>query len=456
MRPAESASSRLSPAELLRRLDERLARGDGGRIALLAIALSPSERLLAIGRDLATRGALSEIERRVESILRGGDHYAFASREELWVLLPDLPSESLAELASRTLLERLCRPIAALPSQHEAAAIQLQPALGVAWATATGGTDALSMLSVATAASATCHGHATRQIAVRRVRATRDDITTRKKAERDLTRALEANALEVHFQPQLDLRNGECRSAEALIRWRDPEGRTVNPEAIIAICEQGDLIVQLTRFTLNTALRVLSGWDAMGIAVTVAVNLSAQTLSDPNLPRIVAQALATWDVPANRLTLELTESALIRNQRVARDTMQQFRHLGCRLSIDDFGTGYSPYAYLREFSFDELKIDQSFVRGTSPGGGDLRIVQSLIDLAHAFGMIAVAEGVEDDASVRAVRALECDLAQGWHISAALPADEFALWYLARGNAAMPLDDRVAPSQTARKAVSAQR
>ncbi|MFO1299639.1 MAG: GGDEF domain-containing phosphodiesterase [Burkholderiaceae bacterium] len=432
MHPPERDSPRLQPAELLQRLGERMARADGTRTALLAIELSPSDRRLAIGHGRAERAALAEVGRRVEAVLRAADRYAFASREELWVLLADLPSESLAELAGRTLLERLRRPIRAPGSQDPHASIRLQPAVGIAWIAAKGEIDALSVLAVATEAAAARRGAGGHGIQLRRVRATRDNVPMQRQVEHDLTRALEDNELEVHFQPQIDLRGGQCRSAEALIRWRHPDGRTVNPEAIVAICEKRDLILQLTRFTLNTTLRQASGWDTLGLRVSVAVNLSAATLSDPSLPLMVSQALDTWDLPADRLTLELTESALIRNQQVARETMRQLKRLGCRLSIDDFGTGYSPYTYLRQFSFDELKIDQSFVRRVNSEAADLRIVQSLVDLAHAFGMHAVAEGVEDEQSERALRALGCDLAQGWFVSAALPADDFAAWCLARG------------------------
>lgn len=431
MLPPESPSSRVPPAELLRLLGERLARADGSRIALLAIALSPSERLLAVGRGRTVRTVLVEVGRRVDAILRDTDRYAFASREELWVLLPDLPSESLAELAGRTLLDHLRQPIAMPASQDAPSAIQLQPSLGVAWTAATGGIDALSILSVATDASATCHRHAAQRVVVRRVRTSRDNLAARKKAEGDLMRALDANELEVHFQPQLDLRIGECRSAEALIRWRREDGGAANPEAIVALCEQRELILQLTRFTLNTALRRVSEWATRGLDLSVAVNLSAATLPEPTLPMMVSQALETWSVPASRLTLELTESALIRNQRVAGEAMKQLHRLGCRLSIDDFGTGYSPYAYLRQFSFNELKIDRSFVQNVQSDAASLRVVRSLVELAHAFGMDAVAEGVEDGASADTLRELGCDLAQGWHVSAALRADELALWCLAR-------------------------
>lgn len=431
----EVHSPRLPPAGLLKLVEERLSRADGARTALVAIALSPSDRSLAIGRGITERTVLAEVGRRVEGMLRAADRYAFASREELWVMLADLPSESLAELAGRTLLERLRRPIAAPHRPGETSTIRLEPSVGVAWAAATGSIDALSMLGVATEAVSARYGRGGHGIQLRRVRATRDNAPAQRKVEQDLARALDGNELEVHFQPQVDLRSGRCRSAEALIRWRHPDGSTVNPEAIVAICEKRDLIVQLTRFALNTTLRQMSGWDALGLDVTVAVNLSAVTLSDASLPAMVSQALDTWDIAPNRLTLELTESALIRNQQVACETMKQLHRLGCRLSIDDFGTGYSPYTYLRQFAFDELKIDQSFVRRMNSNAADLRIVQSLVDLAHTFGMHAVAEGVEDEAAERALRSLGCDLAQGWHLSAARPPDDFATWCLTRGSAA---------------------
>jgi len=426
----ERAPGRLAPADLLRRLEQRLARGSGARTALLAVALSPSDRRLAIGRGAAVRTVLGEVARRVETLLRSDDRYAFASREELWVLLVDLPSEPLAELAARTLLDRLRRPIAVPTGSAGAEPIHLQPSIGVAWTSGTAGLDAASMLAAVTGAAASGQG-----IRLRRLRGARDQGPNQAQLEQELLEALDGNELELHFQPQLDLRSSRCNSAEALIRWRRADGSAANPEAIVAICERRELIVQLTRFTLNTALRRMTEWSALGLDMSVAVNLSAATLSDPTLPLMVSQALDTWGVPATRLTLELTESALIRNLRIAAEAMKQIHDLGCRLSIDDFGTGYSPYTYLRQFSFHELKIDRSFVRRIHSDDHDRRIVRSLVELAHAFGMHAVAEGVEDKESLGALRALGCDLAQGWHVSAALAPDDFARWCLARRDAA---------------------
>jgi len=423
------APSRVAPADLLRRLGERLAQSDTTRTALLAIKLTPSDRLLAIGRGATERAVLAEVGHRVRQVLRAGDRYAFASPEELWVMLVDLPSESLAELAGRTLLECLRRPIAATRADGSQTTLQLRPAIGGAWASGHAAVDPLNLLSAATEAASRGHGHAGDRIELRRVDGPREGAPPQATLERDLARALDANELEVHFQPQVDLRTGQCTSAEALIRWRPANLRPIDPGNIVAICEKHGLIGQLTRFALNTALRHLSNWRT--VEVSVAVNLSATTLSDPSLPMLVSQALDTWDVPAHRLTLELTESALIRSQKVASETMKQLHRLGCRLSIDDFGTGYSPYTYLHQFSFDELKIDQTFVRRMNTDVADLRIVQSLVDLAHTFGMHAVAEGVENEPAERALRGLGCDFAQGWHLSAALAPDDFVAWCLAR-------------------------
>ena len=201
---------------------------------------------------------LAEVGRRVEAVLRATDRYAFASREEIWVLLADLPSESLAELAGRTLLERLRKPIPAPRSQDPHASIRLQPSVEHRLDRCKGRDRRASVLAVATEAAAARTARADMESSCAAC-ATRDNVPMQRQVEHDLARALEGNELEVHFQPQIDLRSGQCRSAEALIRWRHPDGRTVNPEAIVAICEKRDLILQLTRFTLNTTLRQVSG-----------------------------------------------------------------------------------------------------------------------------------------------------------------------------------------------------
>ena len=187
------------------------------------------------------------------------------------------------------------------------------------------------------------------------------------------------------------------------------------------------MISDLTRFTITATLRHMAAWRAGGLDATIGINLSAAVMADPSTPQTVATALATWGIPAERVTLELTETALVNDAGTARSVMTRLHGLGCRLSIDDFGTGYSPFTYLRSFPLDELKIDQIFTRSLTSAEADRKIVASVIELAHAFGLKTVAEGVADEATLAYLRSAGCDLAQGWLLSRAMPADAFLDW-----------------------------
>src|SRR5690606_5557837 len=155
--------------------------------------------------------------------------------------------------------------------------------------------------------------------------------------------------------------------------------RPVEPSLIASICEERGMIGQLTQFVLNTSLRYQQFWSSRGIDISVSLNLSAVSLSDASFPDLVGQALSTWGVPGERLTLELTESAIVQNEASAVAFMSRIKALGCKLAIDDFGTGYSSFSYLRQFPLDELKIDQSFVRNMVTDRGDAQIVRALVD-----------------------------------------------------------------------------
>jgi len=405
--------------------------GEGLRTVVLVVALNRSDRIDALARAANDRPALDEIARRMETVLRPADRYAFASREEAWVLLPGLASEALAELASHSLIQALSAP---LKLAQRAQPIRLRPSIGGAWAppgSTPGGERLVAVASEAAAQSLGREDH----VRILRVNDDHGSGLRRHEIERDLHEALARNELEVHFQPQVDLRSGRCQSAEALIRWRRADGRAVAAATIASIAEERGLIAELTRFTMNTALRYVSKWKAGGLDLSVAINLSAITFGDATLPELVAQSLQIWGVDANRLTLELTESALIRNERSAIALAGELRALGCRLSIDDFGTGYSSLSYLPRFPLDELKIDRSFVETIASGRNDHRIVRALVELAHAFELDTVAEGVENAFAEARLRELGCDLAQGFHLSPALPPDDFVEWCTNR-NAAL--------------------
>jgi EAL domain-containing protein (putative c-di-GMP-specific phosphodiesterase class I) len=254
------------------------------------------------------------------------------------------------------------------------------------------------------------------------------EVNQRRQLEHELREALFANELDVHFQPQVSLETGRCTGAEALVRWTRRDGTRVNPGLIAAICEARGLMTQMTLFVMNTTLRHLMAWNSQGIDARVSVNLSAVTLADPAFPSLVGHALDTWSIAASRLTLELTETAVVRHEQSAMQFMKEIRERGCGLALDDFGTGYSSFNYLRQFPLTELKIDQSFVRNLATDASDRRIVLALVDLAHTFGMHALAEGVEDAPSAQALRELGCDLAQGYHYARPMPQAEFIDWW----------------------------
>jgi predicted signal transduction protein with EAL and GGDEF domain len=235
-----------------------------------------------------------------------------------------------------------------------------------------------------------------------------------------LKHAVDENALVLHFQPQLDVRSGAIVSTEVLSRWNHPALGKIEPSVFIRAAETAGWMPRLTHWLLHTSLRQV---QAMNSSLSVAINLSAQDLAEGDLPELVTQALATWGIPAGRLVLEITETAVMENDVGLEENLRRLRQLGVRLSIDDFGTGYSSLARLKILPVDEIKIDVSFVRDMTRNTQDERIVRSVIDLAHNLGITVVAEGVEDRETLDRLAEMGCDIAQGFHISPALTASE---------------------------------
>jgi EAL domain-containing protein (putative c-di-GMP-specific phosphodiesterase class I) len=187
------------------------------------------------------------------------------------------------------------------------------------------------------------------------------------------------------------------------------------------------VIVPLTFFVLNEAVRQCRTWQLEGLNLCVSVNLSARNLLDVNLPDTVGELLAKWEVPPSLLELEITESTILADPIRAMHVLSRLSGMGVRLAIDDFGTGYSSLAYLKRLPVDELKIDKSFVQGMQEDENDAVIVRSTIDLGRNLGLKVVAEGVETNEAWRQLAALGCDVAQGYYLSRPVPAAELAAW-----------------------------
>ena len=239
----------------------------------------------------------------------------------------------------------------------------------------------------------------------------------------DLPEALASNALHLVYQPKLRLSDQRCGSVEALVRWQHPELGAIPPSEFVAIAERTGASGALTRWVLGNALQQLAKWHAAGLRMEVAVNLSATDLVDPDLLQHILESLRRVHVPADSLMLEITESAFIHDGATASRNMELLRVAGVRFSVDDFGTGYSSLSQLRQLAVDELKIDQSFVRGLATSPEDAAIIRAIIDLGHGVGLRIVAEGVEDEAQLRRLADLGCDYAQGYLISRPQPARE---------------------------------
>ena len=243
----------------------------------------------------------------------------------------------------------------------------------------------------------------------------------------ELRSAIDDDALLLHYQPKLDMRDGSLVGVEALVRWQHPSRGFLSPGEFIPLAEKTGLIYPLSTWVLEAALRQQQAWRAVGLDVQMAVNLSRRMLHDPHLPETVAQLLARWDVAPGSLVLEITESSLMADPVRAGESLTQLRALGVRVSIDDFGTGYSSLASLQNLSVDELKIDQSFVQAMATDASARAIVRAIVDLADALKLRVVAEGVEDSATWDVLAGLGCEVAQGYFLSPPIVAAEFEAW-----------------------------
>ncbi len=243
----------------------------------------------------------------------------------------------------------------------------------------------------------------------------------------ELPGALRNGELVVHYQPKLDVRSGLLVGIEALTRWQHPLRGLIPPGEFVPAAEKTSVIHPLTRYVLDQALGRLAGWAEQGLVLDLAVNLSMRNLHDPTLPDDVGRLLDTWGVAAERLTLEITESAIALDPARTRSVIDRLGELGVGISIDDFGTGYTSLAYLARLPITQLKIDRSFVQTMGTDADDAAIVRAIITLGHDLGLEVVAEGVENEAIYEQLAALDCDTIQGYWLSRPLPPEAVGRW-----------------------------
>jgi diguanylate cyclase (GGDEF)-like protein/PAS domain S-box-containing protein len=363
---------------------------------------------------------LQQIGPRLRAVLRDADLIARLGGDEFAVLLPIIDKEDISFIAEKILkvLEK--------PFLIEKIPIVIEASIGIALSPDHGeNPDGLIQRAdiAMYVAKENKKGYAIYSSEV-------DKHSSRRLALLgELRDAIESDHLFLVYQPKIHLQTGRIVGVEALVRWQHPQHGVIPPDEFITVAEHTGLIKPLTLWVVKSALRQCSEWHDAGRRLSVAVNLSARNLEDPNLPDQIAELLDGFGIFPSFLELEITESALMVNPIDAMETLTHLNEMGIQLSIDDFGTGYSSLGYLKRLPVNQIKIDKSFVMEMATDEDDAMIVQSTIELTHHLGLTVVAEGVESQEVLNKLTALDCDAAQGYYISRPINASALNSWFI---------------------------
>ena len=361
----------------------------------------------------------------LRTILKDEDQIFRVGRSEIVCLLPTLSNETQAVLAGHKIIRTLGNQ---LTLDHYS--MRSEPYVGIALFP-THGQDADTLLQ--RASSALREGRTRKEPVFVYSEAADAATQLRLKLQTDLRQALDANALSMNHQAQIDLQSGSVMGFEALSRWHSPSRGDVSPAIFIPVAEEAGLMHRLTQRILNVALREFQELQPAAQHLSISINLSAHDMIQAEMPALLTQALDTWGVAAEQVVIEITESTIMDDQRARATILDNLKQIGVRLAIDDFGTGYSSLARLKHLPVDELKIDISFIQHMLHDIRDENIVRSIIDLAHHLDLRVVAEGVENEATMLRLKAFGCDAIQGNFITPPLPLAQFRAWLLQTGH-----------------------
>ena len=408
--------NRRAAFDALEALDPRNATEEG--IAVLVVDLDRFKEINDSLGHAVGDALLCQVAGRLRAEVRSGDLLARLGGDEFVVLARDVDTEGALAMAAR-LRRRMQRPFpvgsteltidaavgVALGPVHSDSAIELLQLADLAMCSAKSGRLGTAVYDDAR------DGHGRHRL---------EDVAA-------LRRALEGGELVLHYQPKVALATGAVEGVEALVRWQHPTRGLLHPDAFIDLAESAGLMAPLTERVVDMALGQCRRWIDAGRSLTVAVNVSPSNLVDESFPDDVARLLAEHGLPARSLLLEVTESLLMANCDRAVQVLTRLRDAGVGVAIDDYGTGHSSLAYLAALPVTELKLDRTFIAAMTGSARAAAIVTSTLQLAHALGLVLVAEGAEDAGTVAALAELGCDVVQGYQLSRPLPPEQLWVW-----------------------------
>ena len=397
-----------------------LAKHNQRHVALLFVDLDQFKRINdSLGRKSGD-DILKEVAGRLSSNMDGRHTVARISSDEFVVLLTDLASQQEARRTANTIMDVLENPFSIARREVKISAsigISTFPDSGENYDELLRNADiAMYRAKQSTSGSMRFYTEGMNAEATRKL-----DL------ESKLRQAIEGEQLELHYQPVIDLQSGGMVAAEALVRWRDPEGVLHEPDSFIPLAEETGLIVPLGRWVLYKACEDAKAWQEAGISATLAINLSARQFGDVELVSQVKDALAQSKLASSSLRLEITESVIMTHADRVTRILSRLRKLGLGVAIDDFGTGYSSLAYLRQFPVDQLKIDRSFIDEAIEHPDSAAIVCGIVSIARGLNLQLVAEGVEYNEQRDFLINAGCRLAQGFLFSHPLPLQALLDW-----------------------------
>jgi diguanylate cyclase (GGDEF)-like protein/PAS domain S-box-containing protein len=395
---------------------------EGGRVAVMMMDVDRFKEINdSLGHHVGD-ALLEELAARLRTVLRTSDTVARLGGDEFGLLLPQHCEPADVVIVLDRIREGVEEPI-----MLEGMPLAIEASIGIAfWPE--NGEDVETLLQHADTAMYKAKEENVSHAFYDEAQDTYDP--TRLRLVGELHRALTQRELVLYYQPKVNLATGRVDSVEALARWNHPRLGLVPPDDFIPLAEQTGLIKPLTLHVIEAALEQCRRWRDSGLSLPIAVNLSTRTLRDLDFPAHVQRLLTKWELAGSFLQFEITESAMIADPARCKTVLDKLAGFGVRLSVDDFGTGYSSLAYLKRLPVHEIKIDRSFVMHMDVDENDATIVRSTIDLAKNLGLDVVAEGVESERIWEQLKAFECTIAQGYHLTRPVPAHEFGEWLAA--------------------------